>query len=416
MARSGRVGAASVSAVAVLLGVVALSSCTGATGGQVVSGSGGGGAVVGGVGMTPATPAPSPPSPAAPGLDPSTVLTWASGSLPSGFAGAVAALPGVRHVVSVFGGTVWMTRSIGADGATVDRPSSPFAIPIDLAAADPTAYAPFVPAAQGWMTKALAAGSAVLGSTSATLRHLGEQGALAFGSRDVAVAGVVPDQTVGAAEVFVSARTARTLGVTIPRWLLIQPQSDTPFDRLETAIRDAAPAGTPLVVRAYGQTPYLRYGDAVLAPALEKSAAGEFAAYPEPSGSIVVDPTWVKANIETAAVPILGRVTCNRVLFPMLRAALAQVVQEGLSNLVDPNDYAGCYVPRFIGRTSDRPLSHHAWGTALDINVSHNPMGGTPHQDPRLVAIFEQHGFTWGGRWVVPDGMHFELHQVPPPG
>jgi hypothetical protein len=399
-----------------LVGMVALSACTGAAGEPAASGTGGGGALVGNAGATTPSPSPSPASTAAaPGLDPTTVLAWASGSLPPGFADAVAALPGVRHVVTVLGGTVWLTRSTGVDGKVVDRPQPPYAIPIDLAAADPGAYAPFVPSPQGWMTDALAEGSAVLGSTSSTLRRLGAHGALSFGSREVDVAGVVPDRTVGASEVFVSARTARTLGVIIPRWLLILPQPGTPFDRLEVAIRGVAPSGTPLVVRAYGQTPYLRYGDAVLAPSIEKSVAGEFAAYPEPNGSIVVDPAWVRANIETADVPILGRVTCNRVLFPMLRAALSQVVREGLSRLVDPNDYAGCYVPRFIGRTSDRPISHHAWGTALDVNVLHNPMGGTPHQDPRLVAIFEQHGFTWGGRWVVPDGMHFELHQVPPP-
>jgi len=317
--------------------------------------------------------------------------------------------------VTVFGSTAWLTRSTAADGTLVDHPGAGFAIPIDVAGADPQAYAPFLPSAERWITGSLAAGQAVLGSTSAALRRLGAKGTLSFGTRSVEVGGVAPDQAVGAAEVFVSRATARELGVTIPRWLLILPDPGTPFDRLEAAIRAAAPAGTPLVVRAFGQTPYLRYGDAVLAPAIEKSVAGEFAAYPLPNGSLVIDPAWVRAHIQTADVPILGRVTCNRVLFPMLRAALSQVVQKGLSDLVDPNVYAGCWVPRFIGRTSDRRISHHSWGTALDINVSHNPMGGTPHQDPRLVAIFERHGFTWGGRWVVPDGMHFELHQVPPP-
>ena len=28
---------------------------------------------------------------------------------------------------------------------------------------------------------------------------------------------------------------------------------------------------------------------------------------------------------------------------------------------------------------------------------------------PRLVSAFERWGFTWGGRWLVPDGMHFEI-------
>src|SRR5207249_11454004 len=119
---------------------------------------------------------------AAPALDPSTVLAWVSGSLPSGFADAVAALPDVRHVVTVFGSTAWLTRSRGADGTVVDDPGSGFAIPIDLAGADPQAYAPFLPPAERWITGSLAAGQAVLGSTSATLRRLGKGGTLSFGT------------------------------------------------------------------------------------------------------------------------------------------------------------------------------------------------------------------------------------------
>jgi hypothetical protein len=31
-----------------------------------------------------------------------------------------------------------------------------------------------------------------------------------------------------------------------------------------------------------------------------------------------------------------------------------------------------------------------------------------------LVAIFRRWGFTWGGRWMRPDGMHFEFQCFPP--
>ena len=54
-------------------------------------------------------------------------------------------------------------------------------------------------------------------------------------------------------------------------------------------------------------------------------------------------------------------------------------------------------------------LSHHAWGSAIDLNVSANPLGGPSHQDPRLVEVFRKWGFTWGGDWLTPDPMHFEL-------
>jgi len=35
-------------------------------------------------------------------------------------------------------------------------------------------------------------------------------------------------------------------------------------------------------------------------------------------------------------------------------------------------------------------------------------LGATPRQDARLVAIMAKHGFLWGGRWLRPDGAHFE--------
>ena len=48
-------------------------------------------------------------------------------------------------------------------------------------------------------------------------------------------------------------------------------------------------------------------------------------------------------------------------------------------------------------------------GSTFQQSTGSNPFGGTPHQDPRLVRIFERWGFTWGGHWLVPDGMHFEF-------
>jgi hypothetical protein len=31
-----------------------------------------------------------------------------------------------------------------------------------------------------------------------------------------------------------------------------------------------------------------------------------------------------------------------------------------------------------------------------------------------VVTVFERWGFTWGGTWVVPDGMHFEFLRFTP--
>ena len=136
---------------------------------------------------------------------------------------------------------------------------------------------------------------------------------------------------------------------------------------------------------------------------------GEFAARPLPNGSLAMDPAWEAAHIVTASVPILGQVRCNRAIIPQVRGALSELIRDGLSQLIDPTAYAGCYSARFLNRDPTASISHHSWGAALDINVSTNHFGQVPHQDPRLVAVFERWGFTWGGRWLVPDGMHFEF-------
>jgi hypothetical protein len=68
----------------------------------------------------------------------------------------------------------------------------------------------------------------------------------------------------------------------------------------------------------------------------------------------------------------------------------------------------GCWNPNVVPG-AERTISRHSWGIAADINVDANTFGERPRQDPRLLAILAAHGFTWGGRWLTPDGMHFEF-------
>ena len=79
-----------------------------------------------------------------------------------------------------------------------------------------------------------------------------------------------------------------------------------------------------------------------------------------------------------------------------------------------------------IGGTYDcRPVagteqtSMHSWGAAIDINTAYSDYwrwsrsGGDPMSyrnriPPEVIAVFERHGFIWGGRWAHFDTMHFE--------
>ncbi|MDQ3538208.1 MAG: M15 family metallopeptidase, partial [Actinomycetota bacterium] len=175
---------------------------------------------------------------------------------------------------------------------------------------------------------------------------------------------------------------------------------------VERRIRQALPARTAVRLRGPGETPYLRQGDAVLPQAAIKARFGEFAYRPGPGRDVVQDPRWTAEHIVTARVPILGLVRCHRTLVPALRGALRELRQRNLTSMIDPAGYAGCHNARLT--SSGDQVSRHAWGVAIDLNYPDNPVGQASTQDPRLVEVMERWGFTWGGRWLVPDPAHFE--------
>ena len=143
------------------------------------------------------------------------------------------------------------------------------------------------------------------------------------------------------------------------------------------------------------------------------AAVGSFSYQVLGGGRIAPDPTWVAANIRTESVPILGQVTCHRVVLPQLRAALTEIASRGLAGKIYPEQYAGCYYPRFIAGSTK--LSLHSFGIALDLNVPGNQRGTVGEMDRTVVAIFKKWGFAWGGDWNFTDPMHFEMDRVVQP-
>ena len=127
-------------------------------------------------------------------------------------------------------------------------------------------------------------------------------------------------------------------------------------------------------------------------------------------GRIAPDPAWVASHISTEVMPIIGPMTCNKAIFPQLRAALDEVVSRGLAGELHPDEYAGCYYPRFIAGTTT--LSNHSFGTAMDFNVPGNQRGTVGEMNRDVVAIFKKWGFAWGGDWNYTDPMHFEMNAV----
>ena len=64
--------------------------------------------------------------------------------------------------------------------------------------------------------------------------------------------------------------------------------------------------------------------------------------------------------------------------------------------------------------TGNTARSVHSYGVAIDINPNTNPFcpaGQACNRDipERVIAIFKNHGFAWGGDWSRgKDYMHFE--------
>jgi hypothetical protein len=140
------------------------------------------------------------------------------------------------------------------------------------------------------------------------------------------------------------------------------------------------------------------------------AVVGTFTSTVLDGGRIAPDPAWVSSHITTEEVPILGQMTCNKAIFPQLRAALTEIQRQGLAAEIHPDEYAGCYNPRFIAGSTT--LSNHAFGLAFDLNVPGNRRGTVGEIDRGIVAIFERWGFGWGGRWSWTDPMHFELNAL----
>ncbi len=352
---------------------------------------------------TDTTAKPAPPSD-------QVMLAWTPGGLPQGFAQRVATLEGVRTVTSVRSDLLHLVESRDTAGDLVDRPPDGFVIPVEVMAFDQATYSAFVPKQQAAAFTGLAPGEIILGTTSARIRRLEPGGTLQFedGSR-FTIAAVVDDVLIGAAEAALPLTEVTPTGIATERYLLIRYAG--PRKSLESTIRAELPEGVAIRIRAPGESPVLRHGDAVLPPVLIKDRFGEFAY--RPGGGLRFDPEpgWVEANIVTSEIPVLGTVRCHRSFLPALEQAMAELARRNLAFLIDADGFRGCWNPRYIaGRTG---ISRHAWGIAVDLNMAANPQGTESAQDPRLLEVMQRWGLTSGHDWLIPDPGHFEYVQAP---
>lgn len=104
----------------------------------------------------------------------------------------------------------------------------------------------------------------------------------------------------------------------------------------------------------------------------------------------------------------LINVPCHKKIGPTLQKVFDDIWAAGLSGHI--HSYDGCYVYR-TKRKSSKAWSTHAWGIAIDINASSNPMTSKSKMkisdSQKVIApYFEKHGFYWGAAFGDP--MHFQ--------
>ena len=222
---------------------------------------------------------------------------------------------------------------------------------------------------------------------------------------EVEVGEIIPDSEIGWFEAVVSKDVGYELGINrniqaiiwdskVTENHFVEIYKNIKYKQLRVTFRDAKPNK-----------------NWVLPTALVKNYFGDFQIKEKDGTWIIVEPAWRNENIQRKEMPIIGRATCNKIMWKPLLGALNQVIDEGLENTLYKEEFqksGGCYAPRRINRfNAGGSISRHAWGIAIDINVKSG-------YHPRVVEIFNEWGFAWGGTWTSPDEMHFELRDLSP--
>lgn len=345
-------------------------------------------------GVAPAAAVPAPP-PFRGGVRSADVVVVGSTTLPASLRRRIATTPGV-------GATASLAMASAPVGGRM----------VTLGAVDPATYRGFTPsvtARADAVWQRVADGDLAVSPALAAQTGLPLGGQIVLGNAGGALTlriGAEASMAPGIDAVLNHVR-GRQLGMPPDNAVLVSVRGE---DLAEVAQLLRARVGSRATVSLLGEA-LPRQGEqtAFLTGGSVAEAVGSFSYRYRADGSVEPDPTWVAANLRTEQVPILGTVTCHRVMLPQLRGALEDVVTAGLAGSIDAGDFGGCYAPRFIDHDPSQGLSLHTWGIAVDLNVQGNLRGTSGELDRRVVDIFKRWGFAWGGDWAYTDPMHFEL-------
>jgi hypothetical protein len=182
---------------------------------------------------------------------------------------------------------------------------------------------------------------------------------------------IAPDAAVGGAEVVMSSVQADALGLGATTRVVVFGQFGR--DELDAALAAAGLTAAAGVRVSHSWDP--ASPDGTVGLARTKVLLGEFAYRINSNSSLTLDQAWVDANIVYTRFESVGiRAFCHRAVTAGIQAALDEIAGLGLASLidvVDTNRYGGCWNPRYArASTTVGAVSRHAWGMALDLNIS----------------------------------------------
>ncbi|MEL6890299.1 MAG: M15 family metallopeptidase [Actinomycetota bacterium] len=266
-----------------------------------------------------------------------------------------------------------------------------------------------------------------------TLRHV------AGGTRDFRITQIVDDAITGGTELLMLPSAAARLGVARESRVIMWGFADR--DAIMQALTAAGvtaspgvgpgaifdPPGSPKPIRLRRSWDP-RDPDGTLGMAQTKELLGEFAYRVNGDGSVSIDSAWINASLPVSEFGFIQkrnyatgiRAACHNGIHEPLAAALAEIAARGLAGTIDVGDAnlaGGCYNPRFNRLAPNSNvgfLSRHTWAMAIDTNTRSACQGCNPPSFATrsggcdTVRIFRKYGFSWGGAYTTPDGMHFE--------
>ncbi len=329
---------------------------------------------------------------------PAEFFVWMPNGLTEGFAESMSGVDGIEAITELRTATLHIKASHKADGTLVDQPRAGYVIPVHAAIVAPEGLEHIVGISD------LAPDEIVLGEDSATLRRLEVGDTIDFERSTMTVGAIVPESLMSGYEMiattpepFVERRMETRAVHVLYNW-----------SRYRLSLEVRARVDEDVTYRVSERsTSADRGGLAVRSQTFIKQVFGEFAYKPTGGRTFVIDPDWINTNIVEVQIPLLGRTRCHQVYADILTDIMQDLVENGLSEVIDRSAYAGCWNGRYIANSYR--LSRHAFGAAADINIFNTPdedPGSPTH--PELLWRMAAADVTSGHLWAKSDAGHFE--------